>query len=202
MKLYKQTILLFALSFASASSNALQVNFNNADDNKTTFDLISQGVTYTFFNPDSTDTRFSILNNELLFGTRNGVNNGTGPTTSGGAVDMKLFKLSVDINTVLSGYLVGNNGTQNGGSFSIADTGGMIVTGLPGGPPFNTIRDIADIQLLAGETYTFTYNSANGANSITGLAGFDVAPVPVPAAVWLLGSALAGLICTRRKTAA
>lgn len=44
-------------------------------------------------------------------------------------------------------------------------------------------------------------SASTGLNLTLSANGFDVAPVPVPAAVWLMGSALAGLGVVRRRAA-
>ncbi len=183
-------LIVFTLLIFATNVSALAINFSNTNDGFASFTLSSEGINYTFSNP-SADTTFSISNNELLFGNRNGAN----------AVDMTSFNLTVDMNTVLNSYAVGNNATANGGSFSIVG-GSTNVSGLDGSPGFTpTSVDITpNILLSAGQTYTFSYTPNNG-TSITGLSGFDATPsaVPVPAAVWLLGSALIGLSRFRRK---
>ena len=190
MQIIKGIALTFSL-LISMNAHALMFNFNDADDGSANFSITSEGITYTFSNP-SADSTFSINNNELLFGDRPG----------SASVDMTSFELTVDMNAILNTYQVGNNGTANGGVFSIADTNSTLISGLDGHPAFNTPIDIVpDLMLLVGETYTFTYTPNNG-TSITGLSGFDVTPsaVPVPAAVWLFGSALLGLSRFKKKT--
>lgn len=191
MKRHYKALIFGSLVFASASANAAFVGFNNGDNGSASFNLVSEGITYTFSNP-SADTSFSISNNELLFGKRQGAN----------AVNMTSFKLTVSMDAILSAYSIGNNGTANGGTFSIADGSGTIVSGLDGAAPFGSKDINPDITLLASQMYTFTYSLANPSNSITGLTGLNVAPVPIPAAVWLLGSALIGLCGIRRKAVA
>lgn len=64
---------------------------------------------------------------------------------------------------------------------------GTLGASLPGGSALTSIGVNLDFVLSAGDTVTFS-----------GL--FEVVPVPVPAAIWLLGGSLVGLVVTRRRS--
>lgn len=117
--------------------------------------------------------------------------------------------------TVGSGnYVVNYNENQmdfNGSGVAL----GMNESLVLGSFKFNVLEEIAPDGLAdvwfedSVATDTGTYQSIvsfNGdfgvfASTITAHQGADVAPVPVPAALWLLGSGLAGVFGFRRKTA-
>lgn len=195
MKRHYKALIFGSLVFASASANAALVGFNNGDNGLASFALVFDGITYTFANP-SADSTFTIQSNQLLFGT---------PPGASTTPNLTQFTLTVTGgDALLSGYQTGNQ-TASGDKFNIT------------GPNTNNLYDnlqgstaslnafITPLVLLNGQTYTFDYLlAANNppTGGITGLGGIDVAPVPIPAAVWLLGSALIGLGSIRRKAVA
>jgi hypothetical protein len=74
------------------------------------------------------------------------------------------------------------------------------------GTEFNQGSAAAAVTDLGGNTYRLSWNSlivGGPFNGFTGSWTMDVAPVPLPAAVWLFGGALAGVgaIARRRKAA-
>ncbi len=65
----------------------------------------------------------------------------------------------------------------------------------------------SETAFAAGTNQAWTFKTATGmqgrngtANAYLGIAVIDCAPVPVPAAIWLLGSGLLGLMGIRRRT--
>ncbi len=71
----------------------------------------------------------------------------------------------------------------------------------------DTLADLWIVDRLSVGSYTYTsiisYNDSYGvyASTLLTAQGADVSPVPVPAAVWLLGSGLVGMAGLRRRTA-
>jgi hypothetical protein len=91
---------------------------------------------------------------------------------------------------------VGANESVSIGTFTFEATAGLVE---------DTLSDlwVVDDVEVGGLTYSsiISYNDSFGEYASTMLTaqGADVAPVPVPAAVWLLGSGLIGLVGLRRK---
>jgi hypothetical protein len=71
----------------------------------------------------------------------------------------------------------------NGGSYAVA-------TGYAGG-----VNGIGAFSLLAGDILKIAYD-----NEEFYVSGIEVSAVPVPAAVWLFGSALLGFVGLSRRT--
>ena len=91
------------------------------------------------------------------------------------------------------------------GTFTFEATGDLIADGLHDLWIVDAVT-VPDATAPQGErTYfsTISFNNSFGEPALDMLTaqGADVAPVPVPAAVWLLGSGLFGLIGIRRKNA-
>lgn len=194
MKYHYKALIFGSLVFVSAGANAAIVSFNNGDNGSASFALVSEGITYTFSNP-SADSTFTIQSNQLLFGIPPG----------GSPPSLTQFTLTASGGDgLLSGYQTGNQ-TASGDKFNI--------TGPNTNNQYNNLQGntaslntfLTPLVLLNGQTYTFDYllDANNPADrGITGLGGIVVAPVPIPAAVWLLGSALIGLGSIRRKAVA
>ena len=113
---------------------------------------------------------------------------------------------SLDLN--MDGYLI-----LYEGGFDPMDASTGIIASDDDGPAGSTTSQILDVALTAGTTYflvttafddvptSFGQPTGPFENTISGPGEIDLvtAPVPVPAAVWLLGSALIGLGAARRK---
>ena len=190
--LFKLFTLILALT--SYHAHALLVSFNDANDGQSSFSLVSDGLTYTFQNPTNSDTSFTLDSNQLLFGSRS---QGNSP------VDMLQFELVVSGGDgVFSGYTTGSE-TTSGDVFSITgpNTNNLFDT-LSGSTA--SLSFTSSLMLLQNQVYTFTYDlTANNptGTGVTGFSAFDLSPspVPVPAAVWLFGSALLGLVGLGRR---
>ena len=113
---------------------------------------------------------------------------------------------SLDLN--MDGYLI-----LYEGGFDPMDASSGIIGSDDDGPAGSTTSQILDIALTAGTTYflvttafddiptSFGQPTGPFENTISGPGEITLvgSPVPVPAAVWLLGSALLGLGAARRK---
>ncbi|MHB8347923.1 MAG: hypothetical protein ACYDHM_12225 [Acidiferrobacterales bacterium] len=104
-----------------------------------------------------------------------------------------------------SGWSSGVSGNMDGyGSF--ADVARGTGSSLQNPLTFSVnIGSIADYQLVSSKGYYYAahivnFTNANPANQTSAYFASNVAPVPVPAAVWLFGSGLLGLVgVVRRK---
>lgn len=190
--LHKVSLAAFLLSTQTA--HATLMSFTDTDDGSTSFSIASEGINYTFQAP-GTDGNFQIDSNSLIFGQKTNGN-------SNSHFNVTTFQLTVDANALFNGYNVSGVNTSNrAGLFDITGSNqGSLASGLTGA----TTSFASPISLFVGETYTFLYdlNSGNGNYSSINFSGFDVSAisaVPIPAAVWLFGSSLLGIICMRRK---
>ena len=101
----------------------------------------------------------------------------TGTGTCGGVGTL------VPITSIDSAAITGTSGTL-GGSFAVTAFS----------PTFNVSIPIT-FDLDAG-----TFSADGGAlGTVSGIGSLEAAPVPVPAAVWLFGSALLGMMGVRRR---
>jgi hypothetical protein len=69
---------------------------------------------------------------------------------------------------------------------------------FPGG---NSILDVSSLNIPVGQTYAFSVwaTGDNVSGATVNILGYPTAaPVPIPAAIWLLGSGLIGLIGIRK----
>jgi hypothetical protein len=98
--------------------------------------------------------------------------------------------------------------TLNASSYTFTPPGGpagtpVNLSGTPTGTgSFFDIVTIPSFTILPGESFTFAYTLAQPGTSAS--FSFDVAPIPLPAAGWMLLSALGGtaFLSRRRKKAA
>jgi hypothetical protein len=94
-----------------------------------------------------------------------------------------------------SGIAVGANESISMGTFTFTATNGLLADGL---------EDLWVIDSLGGYNSKVVFNGNEGefvSTLITDQGAADVAPVPVPGAVWLLGSGLIGMLGLRRRKA-
>lgn len=129
--------------------------------------------------------------------------------------------------SLTSGSVGGSITDNNGNTATISDTGNAIYTALIDGasyetlldPTFSTTTAIGDTSLFGGVNFGLPPNSQPGpaitsdigirieftltpGDSVSFTSRFEVQVVPVPAAVWLFGSGLLGLVgIARRKKA-
>ncbi|MEM7252028.1 MAG: VPLPA-CTERM sorting domain-containing protein [Pseudomonadota bacterium] len=68
---------------------------------------------------------------------------------------------------------------------------------LAGGNPSNALTG-GPLSLEAGETYLFDVQGT-GASVQTFISEFDITPVPLPAAAWMLAGAMLSLVAVRRR---
>ncbi len=200
MKKQLKLLALYCLVLFTPSSFAVAINFNDGlHDGQSSFSILSGGLTYTFQNPSSTDTTFTVDSNQLLFGLFNGGNS---------PVNMNQFELVVSGGDgLLAGY---GTSTETNGADAFSITGSNTNNGynnLDGSTASASVVFTTPLTLLENQIYTFTYDItfANPtAQGVTGFGSFDVSPatpsaVPIPAAVWLFGSALMGLVGLRKR---
>lgn len=139
-------------------------------------------------------------------------------TWSGGG-NPGVFTLSVDADVELTGFLgfdrrgltgvvfdVSGSGVSSAGnSFSTAGS----ITGTNPSTPVLEAFVGGPLSLLAGEVYTFTATNGGASTQsyLTGLefrladTGSPTTPIPLPAGVWLLLTALGGVVALRRRSA-
>lgn len=140
------------------------------------------------------------------------------------AYDVQAFTVDTDGLYTIDAFYPGDTGLdENLDGYLILYADGFdpmdAATGIIGsdddGPGGSNTSQILDIALTAGTTYFLVTTSFDDAptsfgqnlgpfeNTIAGAGNVTLvgAPIPVPAAVWLLGSALIGLGATRRKAA-
>jgi len=130
-----------------------------------------------------------------------------------------IFTLSVNSNSTIVGSYCLNGGCGGGGGGSNLTLSSPASTSVVVNTPAKTVDFIVPINLINGtNTITFAYQSPYSYNggaygNLTNLAGpqglsdegwginsASVTTTPVPAAIWLTGSALAGLgVFFRRK---
>lgn len=65
------------------------------------------------------------------------------------------------------------------------------------GASFSYVSDID--PLIPGDAYNISFTTSAGTKITGEILGVDLAPVPVPAAVWLFGSGLLGLVGIARR---
>ena len=185
----------------SVSANALLFDFSTvADGDYNTGDPVlaftDSGITYTLSAP-STSGFFRFGSGQLLFGT-------PPPATGYNLTSFHLVVTGGD--GLLFGYETGSE-TITGDTFNITGSNtSNSYDNLDGSTASNSVLFPTELTLLENQTYTFSYDlTANLPNNsgVTGFTALTVADatnvVPVPAAVWLFGSALMGLVGIRRR---
>ncbi|MFK8068737.1 MAG: VPLPA-CTERM sorting domain-containing protein [Gammaproteobacteria bacterium] len=200
------TPLLFVVSF---SANAILFDFSgvadgdyNVGDSALTFS--DSGITYTLSAP-STSSFFRFDNGQLLFGAN---------TNGNAASQFNLTSFNLIVtggDAQLLGYSTGNE-TVSGDIFTITgsntnnnydDLDGSTVSANAVFPTALTLTENAIYNFTYDLSNNGTDNGNNATNGVTGLSALsvDIAPsaVPVPAAVWLFGSALLGLAGFKRS---
>ena len=164
----------------NAGLGLLPGNENPSPTTGGTGGLGSGGISY--------DTVTNVLSIDIVWGSANGFTDLTGDVTAS-----HIHGLTAPPPTGFSenaGVLYPLH-TLSG--FNISATSGGF-TGTVG------IQELHEASLLAGQTYINVHTAVNPGGEIRGQ--LVVNPVPVPAAVWLFGSGLLGLIgIARRKKA-
>ena len=135
------------------------------------------GNTFQFSFTVASGYKLSVSNISFLEQGSNGSGKGLGPTT---------WTLGLNGNQIL-------NGSATRGSFG-TQSGGLSLSNLTGTQSFSLGASGAAAS-GANAASTATWRAENF--TITG----SITPVPVPAAVWLLGSAMAGVVGWRRRAA-
>jgi len=137
----------------------------------------SGGNAFQFSFDVASGYKLSISNISFLEQGSNGSGKGLGPTT---------WTLALNGNQILNGSATrGSFGTQSGG-LSLSNLTGTQSFSLGASGAAASGTNAASTATWRAENFTIT-------GSIT--------PVPVPAAVWLLGSAMAGVVGWRRRAA-
>ena len=154
---------------------------------------------------------------EFIGGYEYAFSNGGGRSRLDGQLIDRTAELFLYLDTTESGY----EGDASG-DFTMGDIndGGVVGVGDTGAPPvrgLNANFGMPSGMLIAGQKYEFSFNASirsrsgqtgdDRFNSVASATGFttliiEPAPVPLPAAVWLLGSTVIGLISlSGRKSA-
>ena len=98
--------------------------------------------------------------------------------------------------------IVGISGPQTGDYLASNSSGNLVLTSAP-----NFVLAVFDANMgtWVGDSNPVFYGNGNAAQLTFDLSGgalvVDVQPIPVPAAVWLLGSGLIGLVGVARRRA-
>lgn len=147
--------------FSAIPAYAGTVSFSG-NSTPAAFTLSDEGVNFTFSDPTG-GSPFTIEGGSFLFGVdfidRNPA--------------ITRFKLAVSQNVVLNGYSLDSNTTVNGGTFDIELVGGSLLVDDADGSSNNSLTQLFStvstdpLQLLAGETYLFSYLFASGGKSVT-----------------------------------
>lgn len=199
-----------ALSTAGAAS-AATIDFT--DNDSYTFSTggasgsIAGGVTYTLTPTGGDLTRVATgapgMTFPPLMGENDGIGIGDDEVTSPNEALTLTFSSAVTINSLYFLDLFQNpNAMQFNERVFVAADGGVAnafdaQVAFPDAFGYGAFTGLS----LTGTTFVFTAGSENDgvANPDFALAGLDVAPVPLPAGVWLLGAALGGFGVMRRR---
>jgi hypothetical protein len=193
-------ILLFILGSAQAAPVTIDFEeFNIGDGGGSVFDtpiLASQG--YEFTGDGSPEGPFT--STEVMTGTNTGGTNAYGGSIGGLGQDGFNFHVTVRLDKA------------DGGAFAIhnldlfMDTdpdGWMLITGFLAGGGGTSLLGVpvgtGDWLNLISVTFYAEGNGFGFGSATVELDNIVVSAVPIPAAVWLFGSALAGLGWMRRK---
>lgn len=151
--------------------------------------------------------------------TLNGANAGHSTTATGTALmsfddATNLFNISidliginnttpVDLHTLTNAHIhLGGSGVNGGGiifGLGFAEDWNTTATGISRVITGGLFPAVNTSDLLAGNTYLNIHTRDSPSGEIRGQ--LVAAPVPVPAAAWLLGSGLIGLVAASRKKA-
>ena len=152
-------------------------------------------ITLTLVNVAANSATFTINPNPVE--TSAGFNNGP---INGGFTDTWNFTVSKPVTGAASVTNIGINNTNISGFKAVIDGTYQLLTTTANGV-LNTASGVFNLA-TGGHYLTISGTGANGASYGGNLAvSTSVGAVPVPGAVWLFGSALAGLVGLTRKKA-
>lgn len=92
--------------------------------------------------------------------------------------------------------LVGQNDSFSSGSISLGSAFDVLAVHLGGAGGGNELLFFFDAPITSFDVMTF---SQGGSNNLSNFRAYSTGVVPVPAAMWLLASALLGFVRLRRK---
>jgi hypothetical protein len=172
--------------------------------------LASTSVNATVWHPTSSDTDF------IEFDFAGNPGTGLGISTNGGTLalfddsDFGGDALVIGENGSHVVFTDNKNGSWNAEVFDVANTPGGSIT-LSNNPNYVLGMDWglgyiveSNSTLVSGpDTYLIVFDGVDGSGmSISGnTLAVDLAPIPVPATVWLFGSGLLGLVAVMRRRA-